>query len=75
MPYWPKRPGTTSAQGQRAPGRALAAQGKHAEAIAKFDAALAISTDETATDTQHLAATLGKAVSLAESGRDDEAVG
>jgi tetratricopeptide (TPR) repeat protein len=54
-------------------GRSLQAQDKHAEAIAQFDSALAATgaVDNDATRS----ATLGKAVSLAETGRLDEAVG
>jgi tetratricopeptide (TPR) repeat protein len=56
-------------------GRSLQAQGKHAEAIQQFDAALAM-PDGGAADGQNqkLSATLGKAVSLAETGKGDEAV-
>lgn len=55
-------------------GRSLQAQGKHAEAIAQFDSALAMPGDDTATN-ERLSATLGKAMSLAEIGGVDEAVG
>jgi tetratricopeptide (TPR) repeat protein len=56
-------------------GRSLQAQDKHAEAIQQFDAALAIADDGPDAQNQRLAATLGKAVSLAETGGVDEAVG
>jgi tetratricopeptide (TPR) repeat protein len=56
-------------------GRSLQAQGKHPEAIQQFDAALAIIDDGPDSQNQRLAATLGKAVSLAESGGGEEAVG
>jgi tetratricopeptide (TPR) repeat protein len=57
-------------------GRSLQAQNKHAEAIQQFDSALAI-TDDGGADAQNQkqAATLGKAVSLAETAKVDEAVG
>ena len=55
-------------------GRTLQAQGKHAEAIRQFDAALATTADGAESQSQRLAATLGKAVSLAETGGVDEAV-
>ena len=56
-------------------GRSLQAQNKHAEAIQQFDAALAMPDDGADAQNQRLAATLGKAVSLAETGGVDEAVG
>jgi tetratricopeptide (TPR) repeat protein len=56
-------------------GRSLQAQNKHAEAIKQFDAALATPGDDAATQHERLSATLGKAVSLAETGAGDEAVG
>jgi tetratricopeptide (TPR) repeat protein len=56
-------------------GRSLQARGKHAEAIAKFDAALASGGEGPDAEHQKLSATLGKAVSLAETGKVDEAVG
>jgi tetratricopeptide (TPR) repeat protein len=56
-------------------GRSLQAQNKHAEAIQQFDAALAIGDDGPDAQTQKLAATLGKAVSLADTGKVDEAAG
>jgi len=55
-------------------GRTLQAQGKHAEAIQQFDAALAIRADGPESQNQRLAATLGKAISLAETGGGVEAV-
>jgi tetratricopeptide (TPR) repeat protein len=55
-------------------GRTLQAQGKHAEAIRQFDAALAITESGPESESQRLAATLGKAVSLAETGGVEEAV-
>src|SRR3954468_19477716 len=56
-------------------GRSLQAQGKHAEAIQQFDAALAMPEDGGAdAQNQKLSATLGKAVSLAEGGKGDDAV-
>jgi tetratricopeptide (TPR) repeat protein len=55
-------------------GRTLQAQGKHAEAIRQFDEALAITDDGPDSANQRLAATLGKAVSLAETGGLEEAV-
>jgi tetratricopeptide (TPR) repeat protein len=56
-------------------GRSLQAQQKHPEAIRQFDAALAMPDDGADTENQRLAATLGKAVSLAETSGVDEAVG
>lgn len=57
-------------------GRSLQAQNKHPEAIQQFDAALAISDDGAAdAQNQKQAATLGKAVSLADTAKVDEAVG
>lgn len=55
-------------------GRSLQAQNKHAEAIQQFDAALAVTDNEADANNQKLAATLGKSVSLAETGKLDEAV-
>jgi tetratricopeptide (TPR) repeat protein len=57
-----------------AAGRTLQAQGKHGEAIAQFDAALAMADDGASAPQQKLAATLAKAVSQAESGGLTEAV-
>ena len=56
-------------------GRSLQAQKNHSEAIKQFDAALALADQSPDGQNQKLAATLGKAVSLAESGKADEAVG
>jgi tetratricopeptide (TPR) repeat protein len=56
-------------------GRSLQAQKKHPEAIKQFDAALATPGDDAAAQNERLSATLGKAVSLAETGGVDEAVG
>jgi tetratricopeptide (TPR) repeat protein len=56
-------------------GRTLQAQGKHAEAIQQFDAALATAGEGAEAGEQKLAATLGKAVSMAETGGGSEAVG
>lgn len=55
-------------------GRSLQAQNKHTEAIQQFDAALAIADDGADAQNQRLAATLGKAVSLADTGSVDQAV-
>jgi tetratricopeptide (TPR) repeat protein len=55
-------------------GRTLQAQGKHAEAVRQFDAALAVADDNPDSQNQRLAATLGKGVSLAETGGVDQAV-
>lgn len=54
--------------------RTLQAQGKHDEAIEQFDEVLASRDDNAAAEEQKLAATLGKATSLTETGRVDEAV-
>jgi tetratricopeptide (TPR) repeat protein len=54
-------------------GRSLQAQNKHAAAVKQFDAALAMTDDGADTQNQKLSATLGKAVSLAETGKGDEA--
>lgn len=56
-------------------GRTLQAQNKHAEAIQKFDAALSQSGDGADSQNQKLSATLGKAISLAETGKVNDAVG
>ena len=58
-----------------ASGRALQAQGKHAEAIRQFESVLSMADDSAEARNQKLSATLGKAVSLAESGKVDEAAG
>ncbi len=55
-------------------GRSLQAQGKHAEAIQQFDAILAMPDDGPDAQAQKLSATLGKAVSLAETSKGDDAV-
>jgi tetratricopeptide (TPR) repeat protein len=55
-------------------GRSLQAQNKHAEAIKQFDAALAIPVEGAEAENQRLAATLGKAVSMADTGDVDQAV-
>jgi tetratricopeptide (TPR) repeat protein len=55
-------------------GRSLQAQGKQAEAIQQFDSALDMSDDGVDSQNQKLSATLGKAVSLAETGKTPEAV-
>ncbi len=55
-------------------GRSLQAQGKHAEAIQQFDAALRMADDAADGQNQKLSATLGKAISLAETGKGDDAV-
>lgn len=57
-----------------AAGRSLQAQGKHAEAIQQFDAALAAGDEGPDSQNQKLAATLGKSISQAESGQVDDAV-
>jgi tetratricopeptide (TPR) repeat protein len=56
-------------------GRTLQAQAKHAEAISQFDAALAMPDEGADAKTQKLAATLAKAVSQAETGGVEQAVG
>ncbi|HEX5471986.1 MAG TPA: hypothetical protein VFW73_08870 [Lacipirellulaceae bacterium] len=56
-------------------GRTLQAQNKHVAAIQKFDAALALADDSADAQTQKLEATLGKAVSLAATGKADQAIG
>jgi tetratricopeptide (TPR) repeat protein len=56
-------------------GRSLQAQNKHADAIKQFDAALATAGDGAAAEQERLAATLGKAVSLAETGQVEQSVG
>ena len=56
-------------------GRSLQAQGKHAEAIRQFDTALAMPDEGADAKNQKLAATLAKAVSKAETGAVQEAVG
>jgi tetratricopeptide (TPR) repeat protein len=56
-------------------GRTLQAQGKHAEAIQQFDAALATAGGGADAEEQKLEATLAKAVSMAETGGGSQAVG
>jgi tetratricopeptide (TPR) repeat protein len=56
-------------------GRALAAQGKHQEAIGRFDEALTLESDAAGVAEQRLAAMLGKATSQAELGQSVEAIG
>jgi tetratricopeptide (TPR) repeat protein len=58
-----------------ASGRSLQAQGKHAEAIQQFESVLSMPDDGAEAKNEKLSATLGKAVSLAESGKVDEAAG
>lgn len=58
-----------------ASGVAFQSQNKHADAIAQFDGALAIAGADAKTQSEKLSATLGKAVSLAETGQLDTAVG
>jgi tetratricopeptide (TPR) repeat protein len=55
-----------------ASGRSLQAQGKHPEAIQQFDAVLAMADEGPDAANQKLAATLGRAISLAETGKADE---
>jgi tetratricopeptide (TPR) repeat protein len=55
-------------------GRALEAQKKYDKAIEKYDEALAIEGEGSEIESQHLAAQLGKATSLAASGKNDDAV-
>ena len=55
-------------------GRALVAQNKHSDAIQRFDDALAMEADTPSAKELHLAATLGKATSLAETGQVDQAI-
>jgi tetratricopeptide (TPR) repeat protein len=57
-----------------ATGRSLQAQSKHLEAIEQFDAVLAMADDGTDAANQKLAATLGRAISLAETGKAEESV-
>lgn len=56
-------------------GRSLQAQAKHADAIRQFDSALAISGDGAEAENERLSATLGKAISLLETGGAEQAVG
>ena len=55
--------------------RALQAQGKHTQAVARFDEVLTTPGDDPAGKQQKLAATLGKAVSLAATGDTQQGVG
>lgn len=55
-------------------GRSLQAQGKQPDAIQQFDAALAMGDDGPDAANQKLAATLGRAISLAETGKVEESV-
>lgn len=55
-------------------GRSLQAQKKHEEAIKQFDAAIALSDDTPDAQNQRQMALLGKAVSLADTGKTDEAI-
>jgi len=55
-------------------GRALQAQGKHPEAVTKFDSVLSAGASGEEAEKQVLAATLGKAVSLASTDQIDEAI-
>ncbi len=55
-------------------GRALKAQGKHDEAIAQFDIALAIAGTDAKSQHEKLSATLGKAISLSQTGKLEAAV-
>lgn len=57
-----------------ATGRSLQAQGKHAEAIQQFSSVLTMSDEGPDAANQKLAATLGQAISLAETGKSDESV-
>ncbi len=67
-------------RGEMLSGRALQAAGRHAEAIARFDVALRLKSDELTGDVaertgrQQLAAQLGKAESLAITGEIDSAL-
>jgi tetratricopeptide (TPR) repeat protein len=54
--------------------RAFQAQGKHDDALKQFEAALAMATNSDDSQNQILSATLGKAISLAETGKVDEAI-
>lgn len=56
-------------------GRTLQAQNKHAEAIEQFEVALATVDEGADSQNQRLAATFGKAMSLAETGGVEKAVG
>jgi tetratricopeptide (TPR) repeat protein len=56
-------------------GRTLQAQNKHAEAIKQFDAALAMSDEGADAQSQKAIATVARAVSVAETGKVDQAAG
>lgn len=56
-------------------GRTLQAQDKHAEALQRFESALASADDSPRGKTQRLSALLGKAVSLAATGKVNDGVG
>jgi len=61
-------------RGTVALGRMLSAQGKHAEALEKFDAVLEDSVKTTETEALKPHAVVGKAACLAEMGKADEAI-
>jgi tetratricopeptide (TPR) repeat protein len=61
-------------KGNIAVGRALVAEKKYAEALAKFEAVAAASDSSAEADAQKRLATTGKAVCLAETGKADEGV-
>jgi tetratricopeptide (TPR) repeat protein len=67
---WPEYKGRAAV----AIGRTFAAQGRHPEAIAQYDAVLRMPGDGPEIHAQKLSATLGKAVSTAESGQLPTAV-
>jgi tetratricopeptide (TPR) repeat protein len=56
-------------------GHALAAQGKHQDALQQFDLALGIAGTDAKAQAEKFSATLGKAISLSEMGQLDQAVG
>ena len=60
--------------GSRGDGPALAAQGKHDEAIKQFEAAGNIDADGKRAEAQHLAAKVAKGKSLVELGRSKEGI-
>jgi len=55
-------------------GRVLQSQNNHSAAIAKFEEALATAADSDEAESQKLAATLGKAVSMSQTGQLEQAV-
>jgi tetratricopeptide (TPR) repeat protein len=57
-----------------ATGRSLQAQSKHPDAVQQFDAVLAMADDGPDAANQKLAATLGRSISLAETGKVEESV-